>query len=142
MKQKGYFGKYGGQFVPETIMPALEELDIAFNKYKNDKEFNTELDLLFKTYVGRPTPLYFAQRLTEHYGKAKIFLKREDLCHTGAHKINNCIGQALLAKRLGKKRIIAETGAGQHGLATATVCALFGLECEIYMGKVDIKRQE
>ena len=142
MKSKGYFGKYGGQFVPETIMPALEELGLAFNKYKNDKSFNVELDLLLKTYAGRPTPLYFAKRLTEHYKKAKIYLKREDLCHTGAHKINNCIGQALLAKRLGKKRIIAETGAGQHGLATATVCALFGLECEIYMGKVDMKRQE
>ncbi|OGI09777.1 MAG: tryptophan synthase subunit beta [Candidatus Melainabacteria bacterium RIFCSPLOWO2_02_FULL_35_15] len=141
-RQKGYFGKYGGQFVPETIMPALEELEITFNKYKNDKSFKAELDLLLKTYVGRPTPLYFAKRLTEHYRKAKIFLKREDLCHTGAHKINNCIGQALLAKKLGKKRIIAETGAGQHGLATATVCALFGLECEIYMGAVDIKRQE
>ncbi len=142
MKQKGYFGKYGGQFVPETIMPALEELEIAFNKYKTDKNFKKEFEYLLQTYVGRPTPLYFAKRLTEHYGKAKIFLKREDLCHTGAHKINNCIGQALLAKRLGKKRIIAETGAGQHGLATATVCALFGLECEIYMGSIDIKRQE
>lgn len=141
-RQKGYFGKYGGQFVPETIMPALEELETAFNKYKNDKSFKAELDLLLKTYIGRPTPLYFAKRLTEHYRKAKIFLKREDLCHTGAHKINNCIGQALLAKKLGKKRIIAETGAGQHGLAAATVCALFGLECEIYMGAVDIKRQE
>lgn len=143
--KKGYFGKYGGMFVPETIIPALEELEIAFNKYKKDKEFNKELDLLLKTYAGRPTPLYFAKRLTEHFGggkKGKIFLKREDLCHTGAHKINNCIGQALLAKRLGKKRIIAETGAGQHGVATATVCALFGLKCEIYMGKIDMKRQE
>ena len=142
MKQKGYFGKYGGQFVPETIMPALEELEGAFNKYKNDKAFNKEFNFLLNTYIGRPTPLYFAKRLTEHYKKAKIFLKREDLCHTGAHKINNCLGQVLLAKKLGKKRIIAETGAGQHGLATATVCALFGLECEIYMGAVDIKRQE
>ena len=142
MKSRGYFGKYGGQFVPETIMPALEDLEAAFNKYKNDKKFKDDLNSFLKTYVGRPTPLYFAKRLTEHYGKAKIFLKREDLCHTGAHKINNCIGQALLAKKLGKKRIIAETGAGQHGLATATVCALFGLECEIYMGKIDIKRQE
>ena len=141
MKQKGYFGKYGGQFVPETIMPALEELEGAFNKYKNDKAFNKEFNFLLNTYIGRPTPLYFAKRLTEHYKKAKIFLKREDLCHTGAHKINNCLGQVLLAKKLGKKRIIAETGAGQHGLATATVCALFGLECEIYMGAVDIKRQ-
>ncbi len=142
MKQKGYFGKYGGRFVPETIMPALDELEVTFNKYKNDKNFKSELNMLLKTYVGRPTPLYFAKRLTEYYRKAKIYLKREDLNHTGAHKINNCIGQTLLAKRLGKKRIIAETGAGQHGLATATVCALFGLECEIYMGAVDIKRQE
>ncbi len=142
MKSKGYFGNYGGVFVPETIIPALEELEIAFIKYSKDKTFKTEFENLLQTYVGRPTPLYFANRLTEHYSKAKIFLKREDLCHTGAHKINNCIGQALLAKRLGKRRIIAETGAGQHGLATATVCALFGFECEIYMGKVDIKRQE
>lgn len=142
MKSKGYFGNYGGIFVPETIIPALEELETAFIKYSKDKGFKIEFENLLQTYVGRPTPLYFASRLTEHYGKAKIFLKREDLCHTGAHKINNCIGQALLAKRLGKKRIIAETGAGQHGLATATVCALFGFECEIYMGKVDIKRQE
>ena len=142
MKTKGYFGKYGGTYVPETIMPALEELENVFNKYKNNKDFNKELDLLLKTYAGRPTPLYFAKRLTEYYGKAKIYLKREDLCHTGAHKINNCIGQALLAKKLGKKRIIAETGAGQHGLATATVCALFGFDCNIYMGKIDIKRQE
>ncbi|MBI3591110.1 MAG: tryptophan synthase subunit beta [Candidatus Melainabacteria bacterium] len=139
---KGYFGKYGGTFVPETIMPALEELERAFNKYTNDKGFKDELDLLLKTYAGRPTSLYFAKRLTEHYEKGRIFLKREDLCHTGAHKINNCIGQALLAKRLGKKRIIAETGAGQHGVATATVCALLGLECQIYMGKTDMKRQE
>ena len=142
LKSKSYFGNYGGIFVPETVIPALEELEEAFSKYKKNKGFNQELDLLLKTYAGRPTPLYFAKRLTEHYKKAKIFLKREDLCHTGAHKINNCIGQALLAKKLGKKRIIAETGAGQHGVATATVCALFGLECEIYMGKLDIKRQE
>lgn len=139
---KGYFGNFGGTFVPETIIPALEELETAFNKYKKDKVFKSELNELLTTYTGRPTPLYFARRLTEHYGKAKIYLKREDLCHTGAHKINNCIGQALLAKRLGKKRIIAETGAGQHGVATATVCALLGLECEIYMGKLDVKRQE
>jgi len=142
MKTKGYFGSYGGTFVPETIMPALEELEVAFNKYKKDKNFQKELKYLLENYAGRPTPLYFANRLTEHYGKAKIYLKREDLCHTGAHKINNCIGQALLAKRLGKKRIIAETGAGQHGVATATVCALLGLECEIYMGKTDMQRQE
>ncbi len=139
---RGYFGNYGGVFVPETIIPALEELEIAFNKFKNDNLFKTELNELLTTYVGRPTPLYFAKRLTEHFKKGKIYLKREDLCHTGAHKINNCIAQALLAKRLGKKRIIAETGAGQHGVATATVCALLDLECEIYMGKVDIKRQE
>jgi len=141
IKQKGYFGKFGGMFVPETIIPALEELETAFNKYKKDKGFNAELNDLHKNYTGRPTPLYLAKRLTEHFGKAKIYLKREDLCHTGAHKINNCIGQALLAKRLGKKRIIAETGAGQHGVATATVCALLDLECEIYMGKTDIQRQ-
>ena len=139
---KGYFGKYGGSFVPETIIPALEELEFAFNKYKNDKNFSHELEDLNKNYAGRPTPLYFAKRLTENYKKAKIYLKREDLCHTGAHKINNCIGQALLAKRLGKKRIIAETGAGQHGVATATVCALMNLECHIYMGKIDMQRQE
>lgn len=139
--KKGYYGDYGGLFVPETIIPALEELEKAFLKYKKDKAFNSELDTLLKTYVGRPTPLYFAKRLTEHYKKGKVYLKREDLCHTGAHKINNCIGQVLLAKKLGKKRIIAETGAGQHGLATATVCALLGLECNIFMGNVDIKRQ-
>lgn len=139
--KKGYYGNYGGVFVPETIMPALEELEQAFKKYKNDKLFKKEFHHLLNTYVGRPTPLYFAQRLTDHYKKAKIYLKREDLCHTGAHKINNCIGQILLAKKLGKKRIIAETGAGQHGLATATVCALFGFECNIYMGEVDIERQ-
>lgn len=149
--KKGYFGKYGGIFVPETVIGALEELEDVFTKCKKDKSFNKELDLLLKTYAGRPTPLYCAKRLTEFYAdkiyagktkKAKIYLKREDLCHTGAHKINNCLGQALLAKRLGKKRIIAETGAGQHGVATATVCALLGLECVIYMGKLDMKRQE
>ncbi|MBI2996481.1 MAG: tryptophan synthase subunit beta [Candidatus Melainabacteria bacterium] len=142
LESMGYYGKYGGTFVPETIMPALEELEIAFNKCKNNKEFNSELNLLLKSYAGRPTPLYFAKRLTEYFNKGRIYLKREDLCHTGAHKINNCIGQSLLAKRLGKKRIIAETGAGQHGVATATVCALLGLECEIFMGKIDMKRQE
>lgn len=141
-KNKGYFGSFGGMFVPETIIPALEELELAFNKYKYNKAFNLELNTLLKTYAGRPTPVYFAKRLTENYKKGKIYLKREDLCHTGAHKINNCIGQALLAKRLGKKRIIAETGAGQHGVATATVCSLLDLECEIYMGTLDMKRQE
>lgn len=141
-KDKAYFGKYGGAFVPETIIPALEELEKAFNKYKKNKKFNLELNDLLKNYAGRPTPLYFAKKLTEYYKRAKIYLKREDLLHTGAHKINNCLGQALLAKNLGKKRIIAETGAGQHGLATATACALLGLQCEIYMGKKDIKRQE
>ncbi len=141
-KRKGYFGNYGGLYVPETLIPALEELEKTFKKYKSNKSFKNELNHLLKTYAGRPTPLYFANRLTEYFGKAKIYLKREDLCHTGAHKINNCIGQALLAKRLGKKRIIAETGAGQHGVATATVCALLNLQCNIYMGKLDIKRQE
>lgn len=142
IKSKGYFGKYGGMFVPETVIPALEELEDAFNKLIKSKKFNEELICLLNTYAGRPTPLYFAKRLTEHYNRAKIYLKREDLLHTGAHKINNCIGQALIAKHIGKQRIIAETGAGQHGLATATACALFGLECEIYMGKKDIERQE
>ena len=141
LPKKGYFGKYGGQFVPETVFPALEELERAFLKLTKDKKFNSELELLLRTYAGRPTPLYFAKRLTEHFKRAKVYLKREDLCHTGAHKINNCLGQALIAKMLGKKRIIAETGAGQHGLATATVSALLNLKCEIYMGKKDMERQ-
>ena len=139
--RKGYFGIYGGRFVPETLMPALKELEEAFLKSKKDKEFQKELKYLQKTYIGRPTPLYFARRLTEHLGGAKIYLKREDLAHTGAHKINNAVGQVLLAKKMGKKRVIAETGAGQHGVATATGAALKGLECEIYMGTEDIKRQ-
>ena len=139
--RKGYFGIYGGRFVPETLMPALKELEEAFLKSKKDKEFQKELNYLQKTYIGRPTPLYFARRLTEHLGGAKIYLKREDLAHTGAHKINNAVGQVLLAKKMGKKRVIAETGAGQHGVATATGAALKGLECEIYMGTEDIKRQ-
>ena len=139
--RKGYFGIYGGRFVPETLMPALKELEEAFLKSKKDKEFQKELAHLQKTYIGRPTPLYFARRLTEHLGGAKIYLKREDLAHTGAHKINNAVGQVLLAKKMGKKRVIAETGAGQHGVATATGAALKGLECEIYMGTEDIKRQ-
>jgi len=138
----GYFGDYGGKFVPEILMPALEELESAFDEAQNDPEFMTEYEQLLNEYVGRPTKLTFANRLTEHYGKAKIYLKREDLCHTGAHKINNAIGQVLLAKKMGKKRIIAETGAGQHGVATATVCAKFGLKCAIYMGDEDMHRQK
>ncbi|ODA44148.1 Tryptophan synthase beta chain [Thermodesulfovibrio sp. N1] len=142
-KKRGYFGQYGGCFVPETLMPALEELERAFYRAKRDKKFNEEFESLLKEYVGRPTPLYFAKRLTEHLGGAKIYLKREDLAHTGAHKINNALGQALLAKKLmGKERIIAETGAGQHGVATATGAALVGLSCDIYMGTEDIRRQK
>ena len=135
------FGKFGGSFVPETLIPALDELEESFSKYIVDEEFNTELKLLQSDYVGRPTPLYFAENLTNHFNRAKIYLKREDLAHTGAHKINNALGQGLIAKRLGKKRIIAETGAGQHGVATATACALLDLDCVIYMGEEDIKRQ-
>ena len=138
----GRFGAYGGRYVPETLMAALEELDIAYAAAQADPAFHLELDSLLKDYAGRPTPLFFAARLTEQLGGAKIYLKREDLLHTGAHKINNCIGQALLARRMGKQRIIAETGAGQHGVATATVCALFGLECVVYMGEEDMRRQE
>ena len=136
----GFYGKYGGAFVPEMLYPNLEELKNNYKKIIDQKEFKKDYDKLLKEYVGRPTPLYFASRLSEKY-KTKIYLKREDLCHTGAHKINNTIGQILLAKKLGKKRIIAETGAGQHGVATATVCALMGIECVIYMGVVDINRQ-
>lgn len=136
----GFYGKYGGAFVPEMLYPNLEELKNNYKKIIDQKEFKKDYDKLLKEYVGRPTPLYFASRLSEKY-KTKIYLKREDLCHTGAHKINNTIGQILLAKKLSKKRIIAETGAGQHGVATATVCALMGIECVIYMGAVDIKRQ-
>ncbi len=139
--KKGYFGPYGGRFVPETLMPALLELEDAYLKSRKDREFQKELEHLQKTYIGRPTALYFAKRLTEHLGGAKIYLKREDLAHTGAHKINNAIGQALLAKKMSKKRLIAETGAGQHGVATATGAAFVGLECEIYMGSVDMQRQ-
>ncbi|HEX2868203.1 MAG TPA: tryptophan synthase subunit beta [Ignavibacteriales bacterium] len=139
---KGKFGKYGGRFVPETLISALEELEALYNEVKGDEAFISEFNSLQKNYNGRETPLTFADRLTERYGKAKIYLKREDLCHTGAHKLNNTLGQILLAKRLGKKRIIAETGAGQHGVATATVCAKFGLECEIFMGETDIERQK
>jgi len=139
---KGHYGNYGGQFVPETLMHPLEELEEAYTESQRDPSFQAELDNLFHNYSGRPTPLYFAKRLTETWGGAKIYLKREDLNHTGAHKINNCLGQGLLARRMGKKRIIAETGAGQHGVATATVCALLGLECDVYMGEEDIRRQE
>ena len=138
----GRFGAYGGRYVPETLMAALEELEHAYEQAKNDPAFQVELDDLLHNYCGRPTPLYFAKRLTEQCGGAKIYLKREDLLHTGAHKINNALGQGLLARRMGKQRIIAETGAGQHGVATATVCALFGLECVIYMGEEDMRRQE
>ena len=137
----GRFGPYGGRYVPETLMPALLELEEVYQRTRRDKGFQAELKHYLKEYVGRPTPLYFAQRLTKRLGGAKIYLKREDLCHTGAHKINNAIGQALLARRMKKPRLIAETGAGQHGVATATVAAMFGLECEIYMGTEDMQRQ-
>ncbi|WP_340148554.1 tryptophan synthase subunit beta [uncultured Sneathiella sp.] len=140
--ETGHFGIFGGQFVAETLMPLILELDEAYEASKEDPEFAEELSGLLKNFVGRESPLYFAERLTEHYGGAKIYLKREDLNHTGAHKINNCMGQILLARRMGKKRIIAETGAGQHGVATATVAARFGLKCAIYMGETDIERQK
>ena len=138
----GRFGAYGGRYVPETLMAALDELEREYEKAKGDRKFQQRLDLLLKTYAGRPTPLFFARRLTEKLGGAKIYLKREDLLHTGAHKINNCLGQALLVERMGKHRVIAETGAGQHGVATATVCALLGFECVVYMGTEDMRRQE
>jgi tryptophan synthase beta chain len=139
---RGHFGPYGGQFVPETLMQPLEELVAAYDEARRDPLFQAEFAHLLKHYVGRPTPLMVAGRLTEHLGGARIYLKREDLCHTGAHKINNAIGQVLLARRMGKRRIIAETGAGQHGVATATVCALMGLDCVVYMGTEDMRRQE
>ena len=138
----GRFDAYGGRYVPETLMAALQELEIAYAEVQRDPAFASELAYLLHHYAGRPTPLYFASRLTESLGGAKIYLKREDLLHTGAHKINNCLGQGLLACRMGKRRIIAETGAGQHGVATATVCALFGMECIVYMGQEDMRRQE
>lgn len=141
MDKKSYFGDFGGQFIPETAMFALEELEEAYESIAKSKEFKEELDYLLKEYVGRPTPLYHAKRLSEHYGH-EIYLKREDLNHTGAHKINNALGQTLLAKKMGKKKVIAETGAGQHGVATATAAALLGLKCDVYMGEVDAKRQE
>ncbi len=137
----GHFGPYGGRFVPEVLMAPLEELEHAYREASADPAFQAELADLLHHYAGRPTPLYYARRLSETLGGAKIYIKREDLLHTGAHKINNCLGQALLARRMGKKRIIAETGAGQHGVATATVCALFGLDCTVYMGEEDMRRQ-
>jgi tryptophan synthase beta chain len=139
--KKGHFGIYGGKFAPETLMPALAELEAAYLAAKKDKEFQAELEFYFREFIGRPTPLYFAKRLTEHLGGARIYLKREDLCHTGAHKINNSLAQVLLARRMGKTRVIAETGAGQHGVATATASAMFGLDCEVYMGTDDVARQ-
>ena len=141
-RQAGRFGVYGGRYVPETLMAALEELEREYERAKRDKRFQARLGLLLKTFAGRPTPLFFARRLTEKLGGARIYLKREDLLHTGAHKINNCLGQALLVERMGKHRVIAETGAGQHGVATATVCALMGFECVVYMGTEDMRRQE
>ncbi len=137
----GHFGAYGGMFVPETLMEPLNELTRFYKEVRKDPEFKKELQYYLREYVGRPTPLYYAERLSKQLGTAKVYLKREDLCHTGAHKINNSMGQILLAKRMGKKRIIAETGAGQHGVATATVCAMFNMECVIYMGAVDMERQ-
>ncbi len=138
---RGYYGAYGGRFVPETLIPALLELEDVYQKAKGEQSFRTQLDLTLQEFAGRPTPLTFAERLTGHYGRGRIYLKREDLCHTGAHKINNTIGQILLARRMNKKRIIAETGAGQHGVATATVAARMGLECRVYMGVEDMQRQ-
>ncbi len=135
------FGEYGGRFVPETLMPALQQLEAAWREAREDASFRAELDRLLSTFAGRPTPLFEARRMTEDCGGAQIFLKREDLCHTGAHKVNNTLGQVLLARRMGKKRVIAETGAGQHGVATASACALFGIQCDVYMGAVDVERQ-
>ena len=140
-RSKGRFGVHGGQYIPETLMNAVIELEEAYNHYKNDPEFNAELQDLFNNYAGRPSRLYFAKKMTEDLGGAKIYLKREDLNHTGAHKINNVLGQVLLAKKMGKTRVIAETGAGQHGVATATAAALMGMECEVFMGKEDTERQ-
>ncbi len=140
--QPGRFGPWGGRYVPETLMAALEELEREYERARRDPRFKARLNELLKTYAGRPTPLFFAQRLTQRLGGAKIYLKREDLLHTGAHNINNCIGQALLVERMGKHRVVAETGAGQHGVATATVCALFGFDCVVYMGTEDMRRQE
>ncbi len=139
--KNGHFGQFGGRYVPETLMPALLELEQAYCHYRADREFRQEFNYYLRQYVGRPNPLYFAEKLTRRLGGAKIYLKREDLNHTGAHKVNNTIGQGLLAKRMGKKRVIAETGAGQHGVATATIAALMGMECEVFMGEEDIQRQ-
>ena len=141
MSKIGRFGEFGGQYIPETVMTAVHELEKAYDKYKDYPEFNKELQELYHNYAGRPSMLYYAEKMTKDLGGAKIYIKREDLNHTGSHKINNVLGQILLAKKMGKKRIIAETGAGQHGVATATVCALMGLECEVYMGETDMKRQ-
>jgi len=139
--EMGHFGEFGGRYVPETLIPALDELTAVYEEAKRDPTFHAELDYYLREYIGRPTPLYFAERITRELGGAKVYLKREDLCHTGAHKMNNTMGQILLAKRMGKPRIIAETGAGQHGVATATACALFGFQCEVYMGEEDVHRQ-
>jgi len=141
MTRKGYFGVYGGQFVPEVLMSEIKALESAYEKYKNDADFQNEFSALLQGYAGRPSLLYYARKMTRDLGGAKIYLKREDLNHTGSHKINNVLGQALLAKKMGKTRLIAETGAGQHGVATATAAALMGLECEIFMGSEDVKRQ-
>ena len=140
--EHGHFGLYGGRFVAETLMPLILDLEAAYTAAKNDSQFQAEMDHYLRNYIGRPSPLYFAQRLTEHLGGAKIYLKREDLNHTGAHKVNNVLGQILLARRMGKQRVIAETGAGMHGVATATLCAKFGLQCIVYMGVVDVERQK
>ena len=140
--ERGRFGAYGGRYVAETLMPLILDLEAAYGEAKDDPAFRRDFDRLLADYVGRPSPLYFAERLTAHFGGAKIYFKRDELNHTGAHKINNCVGQILLARRMGKTRIIAETGAGQHGVATATVCALFGMSCTVYMGAVDIERQQ
>src|SRR5512133_2651742 len=139
--KSGHFGQFGGKYVPETLMPILTELEKAYAHYKSDREFKEEFAYYLRDYVGRPNPLYFAEKLNRRLGGAKIYLKREDLNHTGAHKINNTIGQGLLAKRMGKRRVIAETGAGQHGVATATIAALFGMSCEVFMGEEDTRRQ-
>ena len=139
--KKGRYGIHGGQYIPETLMNAVNELEEAYEYYKNDRQFNEELTTLLNEYAGRPSRLYYAERMTEDLGGAKIYLKREDLNHTGAHKINNVLGQVLLAKKMGKTRVIAETGAGQHGVATATAAALMGMECEVFMGEEDTKRQ-